>query len=285
MKNILTVLMMVFAFSLAAPDVHAKKFGGSKSFGKSYKTAPQKQTNVSTPTKQTAGKKGLMGGLLGGLLAGGLIAALFGGAFEGLQFMDMILMAGLAFVLLRLFRGMSQAKALSQQGSFQTQQSVAQGAQESAFRQDSGSDAKFTPSHSSQGGFTNTVNDVPFNLPADFDLNNFLEGARGHYKTLQQAWNENDLETIQEYVSIELYNELQAQRKELIGPQHTNVMFLDAQLVRADSAQDTAQVSVKFTGRYRDSHEDVEADINEVWHLERELSQANAPWLIVGIEQ
>ncbi len=226
-----------------------------------------------------------MGGLLGGLLAGGLIAALFGGAFEGIQFMDIILIAGLAFVLLRLFRSMNQAKALSQQGAFQTQQPVAQTTQGSAFRQDSGADATFTGSHSSQGGFANPVNDVPFNLPADFDLNNFLDGARGHYKTLQQAWNENDLVTIQEYVSIELYNELQQQRKELIGQQHTDVMFLDAELVRADSTATLAQVSVKFTGRYRDSHEDVEADINGVWHLERQLSQANAPWLIVGIQQ
>lgn len=281
MKNILTVLMMVFAFSLAAPDVHAKKFGGSKSFGKSYKTAPQKQTNAANPAKQTSNKKGLMGGLLGGLLAGGLIAALFGGAFEGFQFLDMILIAGLAFVLLRLFRNMNQAKALSQQGGLQ-QQPVAQTAQGSAFRQDSGADTAFT---ASQGGFATPVNDVPFKLPADFDLINFLEGARGHYKTLQQAWNKNDLETIQEYVSIELYNELQQQRKELVGQQHTEVMFLDAELVRADSTSALAQVSVKFAGRYRDSHEDVEADINEVWHLERQLSQANAPWLIVGIEQ
>ena len=49
--------MMVFAFSLAAPDVHAKKFGGSKSFGKSYKTAPQKHcrnlTIVADPEKTT----------------------------------------------------------------------------------------------------------------------------------------------------------------------------------------------------------------------------------------
>lgn len=280
MKNILTVLMMVFAFSLATPDVHAKKFGGSKSFGKSYKTAPQKQTNASTPAKQASGKKGLMGGLLGGLLAGGLIAALFGGAFEGFQFIDMVLIAGLAFVLIRLFRGMNRAKALSQQGAFQQQP-----AQGPAFKQDMSSDTTLPRSHSSQSGFANTVNDVPFNLPSDFDLNNFLVGARGHYKTLQQAWNDNDLVTIQEYVSIDLYNELQQQRKELTGPQHTEVMFLDAELVRADSTSATAQVSVKFTGRYRDSHEDVEADINEVWHLERELSQANAPWLIVGIEQ
>ena len=270
MKNILTVLMMVFAFSLAAPEVHAKKFGGSKSFGKSYKTAPQKQT----PAKQGMSKKGM----LGGLLMGGLIASLFGGAFEGFQFMDMIIMAGVAFLLFRLFKGMTRAKAAAQQG-----QGAPQPASGPAFRQDAQQDATFNPA--SQGGFASSSNDVPFNLPADFDLTNFLTGARSHYKTLQKAWNENDLDTVQDYVSIELYNELRVQRKELEGEQHTEVMFLDAELVRAESTASLSQVSVKFNGRYRDSHEDVEADINEVWHLERDLTQTNAPWLITGIEQ
>lgn len=273
MKNILTVLMMVFAFSLAAPEVHAKKFGGSKSFGKSYKTAPQKQTPAAaTPAKQGMSKKGM----LGGLLVGGLIASMFGGAFEGFQFMDMIIMAGVAFLLFRLFKGMMQAKAASQQGSPQT-------ASGPAFRQEAQPDATF--STASQGGFAGSSNDVPFNLPADFDLTSFLSGARSHYKTLQKAWNENDLETIQEYVSIELYNELRVQRKELEGEQHTEVMFLDVELVRAESTASLSQVSVKFNGRYRDGHEDVEADINEVWHLERDLTQTDAPWLITGIEQ
>ncbi|MFT7684601.1 MAG: putative lipid-binding transport protein (Tim44 family) [Moritella dasanensis] len=277
MKNILTVLMMVFAFSLAAPDVHAKKFGGSKSFGKSYKTAPQKQSPAAaTPAKPGMSKKGMLGGMLGGLLMGGLIASMFGGAFEGFQFMDMIIMAGVAFLLFRLFKGMMRAKAASQQGGPQP-------ASGPAFRQEAQPDATFNTA--SQGGFAGANNDVPFNLPADFDLTNFLTGARSHYKTLQKAWNENDLETIQEYVSIELYNELRVQRKELEGVQHTEVMFLDAELVRAESTASLSQVSVKFNGRYRDSHEDVEADIDEVWHLERNLTQANAPWLITGIEQ
>jgi len=272
---------MVFAFSLAAPEVHAKKFGGSKSFGKSYKTAPQKQTPAAaTPAKQGMSKKGMLGGMLGGLLVGGLIASMFGGAFEGFQFMDMIIMAGVAFLLFRLFKGMMRAKAASQQGSAHSPQT----ASGPAFRQEAPTDATSNPA--SQGGFSGSSNnDVPFNLPADFDLTNFLSGARSHYKTLQKAWNENDLETIQEYVSIELYNELREQRKELEGEQHTEVMFLDAELVRAESTASLSQVSVKFNGRYRDGHEDVEADINEVWHLERNLTQENAPWLITGIEQ
>lgn len=61
-------------------------------------------------------------------------------------------------------------------------------------------------------------------------------------------------------------------------------MYVDAEIVRADHDQNRAHISLKFSGRYRDVSESVEEDITDVWHLERDLSHNNAPWLIVGIE-
>jgi predicted lipid-binding transport protein (Tim44 family) len=90
---------------------------------------------------------------------------------------------------------------------------------------------------------------------------------------------------VREYVSPELFEQLKAERAELTGDQHTEVMYVDTQLVRADYGSDWAQVSVRFSGRYMDRQEQVEEDIKEVWHLERDLAKNNAPWHIVGIEQ
>ena len=86
-------------------------------------------------------------------------------------------------------------------------------------------------------------------------------------------------------MSPELFQHLQAERAELTGEQHTEVMYVDTQLVRADYGSDWSQVSVRFSGRYMDRQEQVEEDIKEVWHLERNLAKDNAPWHIVGIEQ
>jgi predicted lipid-binding transport protein (Tim44 family) len=61
-------------------------------------------------------------------------------------------------------------------------------------------------------------------------------------------------------------------------------MFVDAELVRADQIGDRAEVSIRFSGRYRDKSENVEEPITDIWHLERDLSKAGAPWYIVGIE-
>lgn len=289
MKKLFTLFAVLLAFVLHAPMAEAKKFGGGKSYGKSYRTAPAqpaaKPVDSKNPTlggQQAAPKKsGLMGGLLGGLLAGGLFAWLLGsGAFEGLQTMDFVLIAALAFgvmFLLRTLRKGGAPQAARPQNAYAgyPPASAPQQPLPQAFQADSAA--------AQASGFTES--DVPFRLPPGFDMNAFLAGARDHYRTLQEAWNKNDLEKVREYVSPELFEQLKGERAELVGEQHTEVMYVDTQLVRADHGSDWAQVSVLFTGRYMDRTENVEADIKEVWHLERDLTKAGAPWHIVGIEE
>ncbi|OOF21219.1 preprotein translocase subunit Tim44 [Salinivibrio sp. IB574] len=286
MKKLLSVAALMFVFVVSAPYAEAKRFGGGKSFGKSFKTAPapkQKTTDTNTikqsPTKSSS-KKGLMGGLLGGLLAGGLLAAFFGGAFEGIQFMDILILGLIAYLIMKFLRGMTQAKASAQaQGpAYAGQNKGYYHEQSSAFRNNA------TDTSATSGGFGETQTDVPFNFPPQFDMQSFLSGAREHYRILQGAWNHNELEKIQEYVTPALYNDLAAERARLGGEQHTEVMYVDAEIVRADYDSRTAQLSLKFTGRYCDRVEGVEEDISDIWHLERDLTQSNAPWLIVGIQ-
>ncbi len=125
---------------------------------------------------------------------------------------------------------------------------------------------------------------MPFNFPPGFDLSGFLNGAREHYRVLQGAWNYNDLDKIREYVSPELYKDLVEERAKLEGEQHTEVMYVDAEVVRADYDGQLAQLSIQFSGRYMDRKEGVEEDITDIWHLERDTRTQNAPWLIVGIQ-
>ena len=291
MKKLFTffgVALVSLTLALSGADANAAKFGGKRSFGKSYRTAPAQQAQPVNSTKPvanqpaTAGaKKGLMGGLLGGLLAGGLLAWMFGsGAFSGLQIMDILIMAGVAFIIFKLLRGMMQSKA-GAMARHQPTPAYSAPYSPATAAPASGPVTRDSASAANSGGFT----DVPFNLPPGFDLQAFLNGAREHYRTLQQAWNSNDLAKIQEYVSPSLYNDLVEERRNYDGEQHTEVMFVDAELVRADHGADWAQVSVKFSGQYRDTVEKVEEKIDEVWHLERDLRQENAPWFVVGIEQ
>ncbi|EGQ8060239.1 Tim44 domain-containing protein [Vibrio parahaemolyticus] len=281
MKRLFSIVALLMFTVAVTPIAEAKKFGGGKSFGKSYKTAPapkQQQQNTNTigkeQTTKSSSKKGLMGGLLGGLLAGGLLAAFFGGAFEGIQFMDILIIGLIAFIIFKLMRGMLGAK----QGSMnQQRQQPAFGGNASKFEQQPNTNA---------GGFTGfgAQTDVPHNYPPGFDQAAFINGSREHYRILQGAWNHNQLDTIEEYVSPSLFEDLKAERAKLEGEQHTDVMYVDAEIVRAEYDANKAQLSLQFSGRYRDAAEGVEEDIEDIWHLERDLTVPNAPWLIVGIQ-
>ncbi len=286
----LVALLMVSVSVVVAPVAEAKRFGGGKSFGKSFKTAPapkQQKQNTNTigkeqTAKQSSSKKGLMGGILGGLLAGGLLAAFFGGAFEGIQFMDILIIGLIAFVIFKLMRGMLGAK----QGSMnQQRQQHAYGGSTPKFEQPNVHNFE-QPQNVNQGGFGGfgAQTDVPHNYPPGFDQAAFVNGAREHYRILQGAWNHNQLDTIEEYVSPSLYTDLVQERAKLDGDQHTDVMYVDAEIVRADYDASKAQLSLQFSGRYRDTVEGIEEDITDIWHLERDLTAPNAPWLIVGIQ-
>lgn len=289
MKRLFSIVALLMFTVAVTPIAEARKFGGSKSFGKSYKTAPapkQQQQNTNTvgkdQTAKSSSKKGLMGGLLGGLLAGGLLAAFFGGAFEGIQFMDILIIGLIAFVIFKLMRGMLGAK----QGSMnQHRQQPAFGGNASKFEQPNMQNFEQQP-NTNNGGFGGfgAQTDVPHNYPPGFDQAAFINGSREHYRILQGAWNHNQLETIEEYVSPSLFEDLKAERAKLDGEQHTDVMYVDAEIVRADYDANKAQLSLQFSGRYRDTVEGVEEEIEDIWHLERDLTVPNAPWLIVGIQ-
>lgn len=288
MKNIWTIFAMIFVFALTTSPAEAKKFGSGKTFGSTRQTAPAQpapRQDTATPPQNpaagaaaNAGKKGMLGGLMGGLLAGGLIAALLGGAFEGIQFMDILIIGLLVFVLFKLLRRRPAAAGPASQSAYNAPVPIPQADQRSAF--DSVPPARDTLF--GNGGFA--ASSVPFNLPPGFDMTAFLAGAREHYRTLQEAWNKNDLALIQDYVTPSLYNDLKAERATLQGEQHTEVLFVDAEIVRADCDDKHAELSIKFSGRYRDTVEGVEEPITDIWHLERDLTQANAPWYIAGIE-
>lgn len=274
MKNLIVIFSLLALLCTASFDAQARKKFGSKKRGKTpetQQTAQKQQTDTNTispAAKPKSNKKGMMAGIFGGLLAGGLIASMMGDDFEGMQLLEMLLMAGIAFFIIKLILGMVRRK-----------NSPAMAHAQQAFNAPQMKQNAVEPTPTS--GFSAT-NSIPFNLPPNFDTNGFLQGARSHYHTLQTAWNNADYSTMAEYLSPELVAEFKAER-DAIECVATEVMFIDAELVRADTDADKWQVSVRFKGKYRDLADKKEQPILEIWHLER-LTRDDAPWLIVGVE-
>jgi len=298
MKHLWGIFAVLLVFTMTTEVAHAKRFGGGKSFGRTYQTTPaqpskstadapaQRQQAAAQPaTAAQPGKaagKSMMGGLLGGLLVGGLFAALFaGGAFEGLQFMDVVIAAALAFLLFKLFRMLRQGQAPAARQTAPAQPAYAGAGSPSSSAPLFGNRRDQFVSGGPVGGGSVSV---PMNLPLGFDTPAFVEGAKAHFHILQMAWNQNDLAKIQEYATPALYADLVTERASLPAAQHTEVLWVDAELVRADEKFGLAEVSIRFSGRYRDVVEGIEEDFTDVWHLERDGAKAENPWLITGIQ-
>jgi len=292
MKSIITVFTAFFLMFAMVSEADAKRFGGG-GFGNSFKTSPfasKKATPAKNASQKQAGQKkgGMMGGLMGGLLAGGIFAALLGsGAFEDIQVMDMIIMAALAFLAFKLFKGFMSGGARSRQqpsvaglGGNQTQQR-----QSFEMPRDAGHEAQNKEQEASATHATDFNQDeVPFNLPEGFDQEDFIEGALSHYRTVQESWNKGELATIEEYVSPELFLALSQQRNKLAIAPQTEVVDLTAEIVRADQAGVSAEISILFRGICKDELGKSQDGIYDIWHLQRDLSTENADWVIVGIE-
>lgn len=266
------LLVSVMGFSAAVEYAEARRLGGGSNMGSVSRSADRP---ASTPAQQqaqgtqqqgqaAAARRGGMGGMIGGLLAGGLLAALFfGGAFDELRIMDLLLMAGIFALVIFAFRAfMRQRRPAPAAAGYQREQSAA-----------APSDFSAAPG-SLASGLQST--------PAWFDKERFLGGAKEHFMTLQRAWDNNDLNKIQEYVTPELYNLLRQERAEQPANNRTEVIKLFAELGDISEYDNHAEATVIFHGILEENGEQTE--FNETWHLTRSMRD-QAPWYLQGIEQ
>lgn len=286
----LFVATMIGSLALLLPvaDAEAKRLGGGFSFGskKSF-SAPQKKvtpsqnnaTTNSTPqggAAAAAGSKGMMGGMMGGLLAGGLLGALFfGGAFENINFMDIIILALIGFVLFKLLarRRSPQTVADTAGGQFRT----AVPSQESTER--SGlSASRFFGGGSAQS------------LPEGFNETAFLEGARNAYKALQHAWDIGELGDLRELTTDQVFAELQDMIKGREGNNETQILELNTTLLQVSSEGNEDQASVQIDASLREIDKDSgmypdPVSVSEIWHFVRPKSAVKPTWYLQGIQQ
>jgi len=284
MKTLMTTCFaLLLGFMLMPQEAEAKRLGGGSSFGKSYTTpkrvapAPTKEQAAAptSPTK-TAGTRSGLGGMMGGLLAGGLLAALFmGGAFEGIQLMDILLLAGVGFILFKLFSS-KRTQTQRQQPAY----AMPEGTMARQAPQPEQTEPAFGRSPSVSDDFT----PVKLNLPDWFNESAFVEGARNHFITLQKAWDQQDWSEIRDYMSDEMFEALQQERAKLPDQQHTEVDSVMAELVSFIDKGDHVVASLHFYGWIAESGEPT-SEFSEIWHLNRDMTVANSNWKIVGIEQ
>lgn len=287
LASIITALLLAFsAFALTLPDnAEAARMGGGRSFGsKPFMSAPAKPPATRQPTTNQQNPTaipgrpgmGLMGGMLGGLLAGTLLGSLLSGhGFSGGGFLDILILAGLAFLAWRLFKRFQQSKVPAP---------AAAGA--SPLRDQS------TSSYAGQGWGALRSDAAPamssadphVDVPAGFDVEEFLRGAKMAYTRMQESWDKRDLEDISQFATPAIMDILKKQLADDPQPGHTELLLVNASLlgVENEGADQRAQVYFDVLMR-EDPSQQNPSSVREIWHFLK--SGANGDWRLDGIQQ
>ncbi|MBA4380963.1 MAG: transporter [Sideroxydans sp.] len=281
MKRFAIFLTIVLtSLSLLAANAEAKRFGGGGSIGKQRSMSAPPQKADAAPAQQaapaTAGAAAAKQpnkwlGPLAGIAAGLGLAALFShfGLGEGMGMLLMIIAGAIAvFFLISMFRK-KQQPAMQYAGSAPGNTGYQAPAQPVM---NGGSAAPAAPVAAA-------------NIPADFPVDSFLRGAKTTFIRLQAANDRKDLNDIREYTTPEMYAEISMQMQERgDAAQKTDVGFVNASLLEVVTENDIATASVRMTGQIRENNGAPE-NFDEIWHVQKDLKDDKAVWLLSGIQQ
>ncbi|MEE1948673.1 Tim44 domain-containing protein [Aquipseudomonas alcaligenes] len=284
MQRFLSIaLALCLGLTLSLDASAGKRMGGGKSFG-SAPTHQTRQADAPTSAAQpaaagtaataAAGRAAPAAsgasrwlGPLAGIAAGGLLAAMFmGDGFEGIQFLDILLLGLIAFVIFKLFAARRQA---------QGQPAMAGGMQRQMPQQ--------APIFGGASASTSAA--ATINAPAWFDEQRFIEAGRTHFLALQQHWDAAEMDKIAEFVTPQMLSFLKEERASLGDAyQSTYIDDLSVQLDGIDELADKTVATLTFRGVAKTSRFDQGEPFSESWRMER-VNGDNQPWLVAGIRQ
>jgi predicted lipid-binding transport protein (Tim44 family) len=280
MKKLLTVLIAMLGLSMAAVDAEAaSRFGGGRTIGKqrdmTQQTQPkapaqQQQAPATTQPQPSGASKWL--GPLGGLALGAGLAALFlnngpAGILAGLLLIGLI--AAAVVFLFRFLRARSSPQPMQYAGA---------GAAAGRAPLD-------TPSAYLGGGAAPNSVAALTHWPAGFNADEFARQAKLNFVRMQDANDRRDLAGMEEFLTPELYREIEAEVRAKGGaPQKTEVVTLTADVLDVATEGDQYVVSVRFSGHIRENTGEEPQAFSEIWHLEKPVS-GRSGWLVSGIQQ
>ena len=311
-KFLFAMMLMAGALTIAVSDAEAKRFGGGGSVGKqstnvSRQAAPAAPSQAkpaaapvagapaAVPPKPASPWKGIVGGLVGGALLGAMFSSMGmgGGMASALgSILPMILLAGLAFFLFRMYQNRKAAAGPSMfspqpSSSVFSPQAYAGSANalpEIGSRIEPQSLQSGTGSATPGSSFGSTDQGT-WSIPSDFDVPAFLRNAKTYFIRLQAAWDKADINDIHEFTTAEMYAEIKLQIQERgTSANVTDVVSVDAELLGLETVGNDYLASVKFTGMIKEDPKEPAEAFKEVWNLTKPLN-GQGGWALAGIQQ
>ena len=315
---ILAIGLTMMSLSVSADA--ARRFGGGMSFGRSAPTlqkatpapsaginqqqrvnpAQQQQRQQAAPQQQTrpqpAAAPSPMRGMLMGMAAALGITALahalgFGEGFA--QFLMIALMALVAFYVIRLLlglflvkrmpAGMPREHAQEAQGRYDAQSQYEYSAQPQAqtTQTSAGTQAMAGSVLDELGGRMKSAQAVE--LPADFDVQQFLKVAEENFVKMQKAWDTGNVTSISDFTNDEVFRTVTHQLRERGAQDYqTEIVTLKSDFRGIVRDGEEYLAGVHFDGTLNVSGEAERVD--ETWILSKPV-HGNRGWLLAGIHQ
>ena len=243
----------------------------------------QKAAPTSPPAQQPSGMSKWLGPLAGLAIGAGLASLFFnngmGGALMGILLLAALVMG--AVFLFRMFRGARPAAdPLRYAGA------SPYGGREPAAPAPIPQSAPIAYDAAPHSVAATTQAAAPAaQWPADFDAESFLRHARMNFVNLQAAHDRKDLSTIRDFMTPDLYREIEADVRSLgDAPQKTDIVTLNAEVLDVATENDLYVVSVRFSGLIRETAGADAQPFSEIWHLEKPVT-GRSGWLVSGIQQ
>jgi predicted lipid-binding transport protein (Tim44 family) len=124
-------------------------------------------------------------------------------------------------------------------------------------------------------------------IPADFDVQGFVSAAKQNFISLQAAWDKADIPALRAMMTDSMLHEIQtqlAERGQLVqGPNQTEVVMLEAQLLGIEDLGEGYMASIEFSGMIREEPNTSPSPFREVWNMTKPKTGA-AGWLVAGVQ-
>ena len=294
--NGMAVVVISLGLMIGGLNTAEARLGGGKSFGSKFSHSQGVQRNAvenkqpaaqprNTERQPPLANKGGIMGMLGGLALGGLLGALFfGGAFEGVNVLDILLLALIAFLLFKFMAAWVRRNQPTLAAGYPGAEAAAKGDVEQRV---SGAGVP-----GSQGGEARTAATAHAGtslgalrgaIPQGFDQAAFLDDAKACYTRLQKAWDDGDLAEIRQFTSDHVFAEIQDQYRARSGATHTEVVELEGEVLRVEDLDSRQEAAVLFNARL--SEDGKPAWMQEVWHFTRSRTSHQPRWTLDGIQQ
>ena len=275
----------------------AARLGGGSSFGgKPFMIRPapapgmtrQIPSTQSTPSKgasPTATQRHGMGGLFGGLMAGTLIGSmLIGHGFAGGGLLDILIFGLLLYFCLKLFARVRAKTADARQQEVSAYAATSPSSMPQQNNVPTYDDAGWERLRDTGRDAAQAGAGMPHDVPAGFDTEEFLRGAKMAYRCLQSAWDKRNLEDIAEFATPAVIAAVRGQMEEDTEPSTTELLLVNAHLLHIETDGNDERVEVFFDVLMRENQDqDAPSSTREVWHFVR--TTENDAWKLDGIQQ